>query len=295
MVDAAKHGMILWAIQLVPSLFPFMILSNLFLKLSYRFLNFQNAKTEKICQKLLGLSLYGCYIFILGQFCGYPLGARMTAAAYGEQKITRSEADYLMTICNQSSPAFLEYYVGSYSLSNAISGRAVILLFLLGTLLTSLITRKLCNNNPRTSRRSTNPSYEKEQETPFNLFTLLDQGILESCLTMLRVGGYVILFSILSDFLLKLTLLPASIRNLAAASLEISNGLFLLKDTFSANSCYPYLVITLSAFGGFCTMAQIKGMLVGTSLSIKSYVIGKMIYTSILLVLTAILFQIKII
>lgn len=294
MVDAGKQALSLWALQLVPSLFPFMILSTLFLKAVSAFFLISPRKNLLFLRKLTGLSVYGFIIFLFGQTCGYPIGAKLIADAYQDRKIERSEADYLMTISNQSSPIFLYYYVSSYALSDKISGLKLIVLFLFGTFFTSLCTRFLYPTVPNILPSKHRTTYMKQAKEKQSIFVLLDQSISESSLTMLKIGGYIILFSILSDMLLHHTFLSRTFSMLLVSALEISNGLFLLKNHFALHPSYLILVIALTSFGGLCTLAQIKGMLVGTSLSIKPYIIGKIIHVIFTVSLTILLVQIKI-
>lgn len=280
MVETARNALDLWAMQLVPSLLPFMILSSIISSYIYRYSSIKNTRLEKLCQKTLHLSLYGFYILILGHLCGYPLGAKITGEYYKKGIISRPEANYLLTICNQSSPAFLEFYVGVYALNQVLPTHVIFILFYVSTIITSLLTRKLYSfsNFIQTTAIVT----ESEDLT---FFEILDRSISESCKTIIRVGGYVLLFSIII-YAGTIILQPlGDTGSLLVSTLEITNGLSLLRTAFSTSPLYLYFIFLLTGFGGFCTMAQIKGMLVGTSLSIKPYIIGKIIYTIILLLL----------
>lgn len=62
-------------------------------------------------QTVFGLSPAGFYALFLGLFCGFPMGARITAQLYEAEEIDRNEACYLLTFCSSPSPAFLSSYV----------------------------------------------------------------------------------------------------------------------------------------------------------------------------------------
>ena len=51
--------------------------------------------------------MYGSYALLLGLICGYPMGAKLTADLFREGKITKSEAQYLLTFCNNPGPVFI--------------------------------------------------------------------------------------------------------------------------------------------------------------------------------------------
>lgn len=280
MINAAKNGLYLWAMQLVPSLLPCMILTGFSTMILHRFISIFPTKVYRIIHKIFALSPFGLYIFIAGQLCGYPLGAKMTADAYKNRQISRSEATYLLTICNQSSPAFLEFYIGDHILDSTIPTAGLFIIFYTSTIITSFFTRKWYK-----------PIFPKDTigvhspNEPGKLFQKLDQSITESCQTILRVGCYVMLFSIVGHMILERTENIIQMGCVFTAILEITTGLENLKLYFQDNPLWIFLVFGVTAFGGFSTMAQIKGMLLGTPLSIKSYLVGKIIYTMIVLLL----------
>ena len=80
---------------------------------------------------VFGLSPGGAYVFLLGLLTGYPMGAKLTADLYYAGKISRQEAEYLLTFCNNPSPAFLITYVGHICLEGKLHiGFLVGILFL---------------------------------------------------------------------------------------------------------------------------------------------------------------------
>ena len=101
----AKIGLTLWFERMVPTLFPFMILSGLFIKIniSDKIVTF----AKPLIKVLYKLSDNGCYCFLCGYLFGFPMGAKIAADLYCEDKITYKEAEYLTIICNNLSPAYL--------------------------------------------------------------------------------------------------------------------------------------------------------------------------------------------
>lgn len=284
MVNITQNALKLWATQLVPSLLPFMILTNLFTPYVRNLILKKERKKYSFSYKFIGLSAYGTYIFLIGQLSGYPIGAKLTADAYSKNYISKSEAHYLLTICNQSSPAFLEFYVGAFALQNKIKITSLFIIFYSSVFMTSILTKKLYKPI------STPDQIHISAESTTTFFQKLDCSILDSVKTLIRIAGYILFFSLLAELFFPLSHIKKELYYLPAASLELTNGLSILKTHYSKFGIYNYLVLSLTAFGGFCTMAQIKGMLLGTFLSIKPYLIGKIIYTFTVL-LTYLLFS----
>lgn len=284
MVNITQNALKLWATQLVPSLLPFMILTNLFTPYVRNLILKKERKNHSFSYRFFGLSAYGTYIFLIGQLSGYPIGAKLTADAYSKNYISKSEANYLLTICNQSSPAFLEFYVGAFALQNKIKITSLFIIFYSSVFMTSILTKKLYKPI------STPDQIHISAESTTTFFQKLDCSILDSVKTLIRIAGYILFFSLFAELFFPLSHIKKELYYLPAASLELTNGLSMLKTHYSKFGIYNYLVLSLTAFGGFCTMAQIKGMLLGTFLSIKPYLIGKIIYTFTVL-LTYLLFS----
>ena len=105
----AKAGLMLWFYTLLPSLLPFMILSNICIKTGLLDKLFEAPK--KFWKKAFALSPSGAYALCMGIFCGYPMGAKITADLYAEHRISKQEASYLLTFACFPGPSFLSSYL----------------------------------------------------------------------------------------------------------------------------------------------------------------------------------------
>lgn len=314
--ESILYGMKLWAFQLIPALFPFMILTGMFLWFHDACMHsVKIGRINMLLCRMWNLSPNGIYILILGHICGYPSGAQMISDRYKNSKISLGEANYLLTISNQSSPAFIYSYLISYALNRPDAALKLFLIIYFSTFLTSLITRRYYLSNPKRKKNihtdnraairssDTSEAFDKSQlrenhsnepsiepqvankDTDF--FTALDNSIVNSASVCIKICGYIILFSVLSAVIMQLFSRFAPINQYITSFLELTYGLSLLRNAKIAAEIKDKLLLGCFSFGGFCTMAQIKGMLVGTSLSIKPYFVGKCIY----MIITLILFQ----
>ena len=92
--QSSASGVTLWFFHVLPSLLPFMIISDFFIHTGLVSVLLRKIKT--VFRFLFGLSMYGSYALLLGLICGYPMGAKLTADLFREGKITKSEAQYLL-------------------------------------------------------------------------------------------------------------------------------------------------------------------------------------------------------
>lgn len=267
----AKAGLMLWFYTLLPSLLPFLIFSSLLLK--------TRVPDRLICapkyfwKKVFALSPQGAYALVLGIFCGYPMGAKVTADLYREHRITKKEAYYLLTFANYPGPAFLSAFlcVGMFQKPELVFPTYGIVY--ISGFLCSLCTRHFfkLSNNVRTPIPC-----KKEVSYSHSFGEILDTSIMNGFETITKLGGYIILFSILqgiSDQILQDSL---QMKYLLPCCIEVTTGL-------SALSCSPWpfsvtypLALGFTAFGGLCVAAQTKSMLAHTDLSLKPYLLGKL-------------------
>lgn len=267
---ASANGLKLWFYTVLPSLLPFLILSDFLIHtgLIPRILD----HFRFFFQKFLGLTSYGGYALFLGLFCGYPMGAKLTADLFRENKISENEANYLLTFSNNASPMFLISYVLLNSLH--IQGYTLTTFCILYTssFFTSLLFRFLYH-------RFGIEQAPAEKKTPIrsSLGRLIDVSIMNGFETITRLGGYIILFSIGASMIIHLTAHLSTLSWILPGVVEITTGIHLIADSAAAFPLKYLLILTVTSFGGISTIAQTKGMLHGTPLSITVYIFGKVI------------------
>ena len=108
--EGAKDGLLLWFMAIVPSLLPFMILSNILIKMKVT--KYINRFFKPLFGIIFGVSAEGSYPILIGFLAGCPVGAKTTAQLYKNKDIGREEAQYLLTFCNNLSPMFLIEFIG---------------------------------------------------------------------------------------------------------------------------------------------------------------------------------------
>jgi hypothetical protein len=140
---------------LIPSLFPFMVISTLSAKSGIRF---KGKKFNKTANILFGLSGETLFSVILGIFGGYPVGARSIGALYKQGKISISEAEKASYIALGAGPGFLITFVGVKLLNNIEIGIILLIsqicsVFLLG-ILNKFIFLKKDNNSYKENNRA---------------------------------------------------------------------------------------------------------------------------------------------
>lgn len=111
--ESVKEGVIygfkICFFNIIPTLFPFFILSDLWNSV-IRFR--RDGVAEKFFEKIFGISGEAMSVFVLGNLCGFPLGIKSANEMYIKKSIDKSELEALCAISNNPSAAFVISGVG---------------------------------------------------------------------------------------------------------------------------------------------------------------------------------------
>ena len=291
-LQGAATGLLLWYQVVLPTLFPFLILTNLLLK-SQAFECIGNTLGVLI-GKCFRTSKSGSFAVIVGFLCGYPLGAKVIADLHCKGLISQQEAQYLLSFCNNSSPMFIVSFFVYQILQDSQYLFVTLLSLYAAPIILSFFTY-------RYYMHSTVPyTYNTKQcaalaETPavpkLRIMELLDSSIMDGVYIITKIGGYIMLFSIVIQLFLAWKGLPYTISQYLLPLLEVTSGLRLFQSI--SDSTLRYLcMIFLVSFGGFCAVAQTQCVLYQSPLRIVPYLIQKIITAIIAVIISSFLIYI---
>lgn len=272
--EGAKYGLLLWYQSVVPALFPFMVISGLIV--SGGAISIIMAPVHRLLRLILPVTSNGCYVLAAGLLCGYPMGAKTCADFVREGRISLKEGQFLMAICNHPSPVFLLGYVYPFfaewvdirTLLISVYGPVVLLAF--------------CSKWLNMTDRYINRTQELRPPSGENTSLSSDETILSAVTILCKIGGYLVLFSILIVFLRNMPLIPAYLRLLLIGMLEMTTG---IRELYASLSPVHGFIASVAAltFGGFSGIFQTKAVLGNwdekkAGLSIRPYVVWKLFH-----------------
>ncbi|OOB77631.1 MAG: hypothetical protein BEN19_01600 [Epulopiscium sp. Nuni2H_MBin003] len=291
-ITGATTGLLLWFNKVLPSLLPFIILTQLLFKLGLIF------KLEKYLGKfsyrLFGVSGSSLVTFVLGSIGGSPTGAKLTKQLLGN--ISNTEAIKTLCFSNNTGPLFIIGTVGTILLKDVRLGYFLMIVHILSAFTILLLTRFYKTPSSQNVVRNTY-SNQKFVEA----FTESVQNSME---TIVYVGGFIIFFSVIISILKSLSIFNVLIASVAEifnveavllegvvlGSMEFSNGSALIAPYFGQyQNVLPILSLTL-AFGGFCVFFQTAQIL--SSISLGVYFVSKVMQGVFAYLLTIILYPV---
>lgn len=283
-INGVTKGLIIWCNKLIPTLFPFLILC------SYGQPYF------------LQLSKVSCrvYIMISGLLCGYPVGAKCSTDLKVAGYLSELKFNLYASLFNQASPMFLSGFV-LYRLSLSFAEKIVCFVSFYGAILILYIIIKISSYNLASKISPLKDKTNASNHMGVHRITIdtekhiepvpLDTCIQNSITLILKLGTYVILFTLIFDALFfTAQYLPSFIVKLIPF-IELTNGVIYIQNSSMPLYQKTGILLCLSAFGGGCVTAQTKSITDTCHLSWKYYMLIKLSQ----MIVTYLLFKILII
>lgn len=272
-IDYMKKGLKLCALTVIPSLFPFMVISELLVSSGVG--NKIGRLFSKPVRLLFGVSEGCACAFLLGAVCGFPIGAKTLVSLLDSGELNESEVSRAMIFCNNPGSAFVISAVGVSLFGSLQLGIMLYCCVILSAMVVGILGRFLKNNiktNYIASKSSVTP--KKPLLGAVENFTA---SVRSSALSMLTVCAYVAFFSSFVGCL------GAILENLGVSKtltaiifgfFEISSGV----GAMSELSPYSAILLCAAALGwsGLSVHFQIMTVSVGRNISFKPYFGAKM-------------------
>ncbi len=268
--EGAESGLLLWFQVVFPTLFPFMLVSGLML--SGGGLVVISRIFGRLFSTLFATSPNGSFAVIAGFLCGYPMGAKVSADLVRSDRISRDEGAYLLSFCNNTSPIFIMNFIVWKTFDREELMIPTLLILIGVPAFLSLFFRRFYLKG---RKKFSDLSDKKKNNVKLLNFEMLDSCLADSFESSVKVGLYIIFFSILIALPGKLSAGHPLLAGILPA-LEMTNGILMIhKAAPDLTVSYP-LILGLTSFGGFCSAAQTKCMLKAASLPILPYIIQKL-------------------
>lgn len=278
-VGATKGGLLLWFNVIIPNLLPFIILSNLIIALNVAsYITFIFAPVLKF---LLGISKDGSYAVITGFLFGYPMGAKVTADLVLNKKISTAEGSYLLSFCNNVSPIFIINYIINETFQSTTLLKPIFFILYLSPILCALLLKPFFHKH---SFSLTNNCSLSETNITVD-FKLIDNAIMNGFETITKLGGYIILFALISQMLIHIPLHNTFIKYWIISLTEITNGVSIVSTSSLSFSKKFIIVLSSVSFGGLSCVAQTQSMIKNSGLPISKYIFSKLINMTITIIL----------
>ena len=282
-VKGASDGLLLWFHVVLPTLSPFIICTQAIVALHAVELIMR--PVYPLFKRMFHLSMPGAYVLLCGLLCGYPLGARLCAQFLESGRITEREAKQLLAICNHPSPMFLLGYVRN-QIPFFVSPILLLLCMYLPILPLSVIAGRVYRKDkePRNKSAGDNVSSLSEVTVQQGAPVSLEKIIHSTCETMVLIGAYMMLFSILAAWINACPFFSDTVKAVCVAVTEITVGVHSL-CIFLPRSLVLPAVLACVSFGGLSGIFQTKSVIrcetKNAGLNVRHYVLWKILHAAL--------------
>ena len=280
-IAGAKDGLLLCFNVIVPSLFPFFVLSSLVVDLGLA--AYLGRTLEGLMRPLFRVSGSCAAAVALGFIGGYPVGARTALQLYQQGLCTKTEAERLLAFCNNSGPAFILGVVGAGVFGDSRVGLLLYLTHAVASLLVGLLFRFYGGTGEKAAPRS-RPKPIQAVSFP----AAFTGAVSRSLQSTLNICAFVVFFAVVLRLLTAYGVLSAVAsllslrgfegewaRRLVAGLLELSSGVASLRGGAELSGRVSMAAFMLG-WAGLSVHCQVLSFLVDSGLSARAYLMGKL-------------------
>lgn len=292
-LSSAKTGLSLWANSVVPSLLPFFIATEL---LSYtNVISFLGRSLTKFMKPFFNVPGEGAFPFIMGIISGYPMGAKIVSNFKEQGICTEEECERLLAFTNNSGPLFIIGTVGVGLFRDTKTGVLLFITHILACITVGFLFRWWKINKRKNKTTSYNSVSSANTISISNLGEVLASSIMNAINTIFLIGGFIVLFSVIisilksSGFIKGISNTISPLLNIFGISGKFSegfiSGLIELTNGVCTTSAIPNKFLStnviicafLLGFGGISITLQILSITSKSKISIRPYIIGKLL------------------
>jgi sporulation integral membrane protein YlbJ len=302
-LDASIRGLNMWWKIVFPSLLPFFIISELLI--GFGVVKFIGVLLEPLMRPLFRVPGVGGFVWAMSMASGSPSGAKLTARLRQDGQLSKIEAERLASFTNSSNPLFIFGAVSVGFFHNAQLGIILALSHYLGIVSVGLIMR-FSGKNEETSDQDSKKklsiidAFNALHKTRVNderpIGKLLGDAVMSSIQTLLMIGGFIIIFSVINKllYLLGVTAFLASFIEVLLKffglsellSMAFISGLFeitmgsKMASQVEDATLLNQIIITsfILGFGGFSVQAQVASLLAPTDIRFQPFFIARIIH-----------------
>ncbi|WP_421384432.1 sporulation integral membrane protein YlbJ [Bacillus salacetis] len=310
--EASIRGLNMWWEIVFPSLLPFFIISEMLI--GFGVVKFIGVILEPLMRPFFRVPGVGGFVWAMGMASGFPAGAKLTARLRQEEQLSRIEAERLVSFTNSSNPLFIFGAVSVGFFYNPQLGIILACAHYFGNIcvgfLMSFYGRKeeseshIQSNKVFSIKGALSALHRTRVQEKRPIGKQLGDAVNSSIQTLLMIGGFIILFSVINKLLFHL-----HITTFVADALNIFFSLLMLPDELTLPFISGLFEITLGSqmtsgvgeatllqqaiitsfilgFSGFSVQAQAASILAQTDIRFRPFFMARLLHGSIAAIIT---------
>ena len=280
-INSVSYSFSLCINNLFPSLFPFMILSNILME--YGFVDIASELLKPLMNRLFKSHEYGSFVLILSIISGTPSNAKYINELLNKNMINEYDANKLLLFTHFVNPLFVINTIGVSFLHNKLLGIIILISHYLGNFIVGIIFRNYHKININSKINISKAVYSLDKKN--NFINILTNSIISSINTLLIILGVITTCLIITALI--------DINPLLNGFLEITQGLKYISTTNLEILKKVILTTFLISFGGFSIHAQVFSILSNKKIKYIPYLLARVSHGIVSSIIVYILFTVK--
>ena len=273
MINSSINALLIFREKLFPSIFPFFVLSFLFINMGYPLI--LNKYFKNITRKIFHLSENTTFILLMSIISGFPSGAKYIVKDYSNNYITKEEGNQLLLFTHFANPLFVLGTCGILLSSKRLAYKILICQLLANIILGILVRPK-------------NITTTKKKEVVFStpsLISILPDAINEAMEVLIFMLGSITIFQFFTNCFLLFTNESVFFRTIFTGIMDLTSGINLVPTLSISIELKALLMLIFITFGSLSVHLQVINAIKNTNLSYTNFFIGRILETIISIIL----------
>lgn len=276
-IEGVKKGISICFESLIPTLYPFMIITDIFI--SSRAADLKIPFLEKLCRFLFRLPSGALPVIFFSLIGGLPIGARMSSELYERGQISKGQYARLICFCVNPGPAFVVSAVGATMLSSEKTGIIIYTSLVLSSLVIGIMSRFFIYDDEALICKA------RSEEVSHKRGASIEKSVIKSSKSILAVCSWVVAFSCISEFIDGF-LVSEGAKSFFICLTEMTRG------CLAASERYPVPIVSaVIGFSGICGHLQVMGAVRESGLGYKYFLVSRIINSGLSAVICGLLLK----
>jgi sporulation integral membrane protein YlbJ len=318
--SASKEGLRVWWEIVFPALLPFFVAAEVLMGLGV--VHMLGVLLEPLMRPLFRVPGVGAFAVAMGLASGYPIGAKITATLRSQGMCSRVEAERLISISNTADPLFMAGAVAVGMFAQARLGIVLALSHYAASILLGLVMRFYGSDeqgarptpkprSPGMLKRALNELVSAREADGRPIGRLLGDAVKDSVSTLLLIGGFIMVFSVITRIMslvgivhalaAPLTLVLKPLKVEASLLDPLLEGLFEItigceEASRASASLYSKIVVCSAIIGwsGLSVHAQVASLIHKTDIRLHAYMCSRVLHAALAAAMSALLLRFEI-
>lgn len=274
MINSSINALLIFREKLFPSIFPFFVLSFLFINMGYPLI--LNKYFKNITRKIFHLSENTSFILLMSIISGFPSGAKYIVKDYSNNYITKEEGNQLLLFTHFANPLFVLGTCGILLNSKRLAYKILICQLFANIILGILVRPKEITISPKKEVVSTT--------TP-SLISILPDAINEAMEVLIFMLGSITIFQFFTNCFLLFTNETVFFKTIFTGIMDLTSGINLVPTLSISIELKALLMLIFITFGSLSVHLQVINAIKNTNLSYTNFFIGRILESIIAVIL----------